>query len=237
MTEPHSNDSSVSARAVTPSTEWFWTELDLVQAKWNVLDHPFYAGWCEGSLTADDLAYYAEEQDHLVSAVAALACSAASKAPDGIMRDLLCDQAHAEAGRVALWRRFVRAAGWDPRSSWHFGSEPEAGTLTCSRVWAGDRSRALALDVVTLCALQASLPGVAACERSGLLGCYRYADDAVTAYFRDRACGHQDSTARIRSALAGLLAGEDCLCLLAQVESVHFHHWQMLDGLQEAVLR
>jgi pyrroloquinoline quinone (PQQ) biosynthesis protein C len=237
MNDPGSIDPVVRAEAVTPSTEWFWAELDLVRAKWNVLEHPFYAGWRKGSLTADDLAYSAEEQDHLVGAVAALAQSAATKAPDGILRDLLADLAQEEDGRVALWRRFVRAAGWDPGSSWHFGSEPESATLNCSRVWAGDPSRALARDVVTLCALQVSLPAVTACERSGLLGCYGYEDDATTAYFMDRACLGRESTARIRSALAGLLAGEDCLGLLAHVESVHLNHWQMLDGLQKGVLR
>jgi hypothetical protein len=53
----------------------------------------------------------------------------------------------------------------------------------------------------------------------------------------DRACLGRESTARIRSALAGLLAGEDCLRLLTQVESVHLSHWQMLDGLQTLVSR
>jgi pyrroloquinoline quinone (PQQ) biosynthesis protein C len=237
MPEPHDSDPAVSAQAATPDTEWFWTELDLVRAKWNVLEHPFYAGWARGSLTPDDLTYYAEEQDHLVGAVAALAHGAASKAPDGLLSDLLTDQAHEEDGRVVLWRRFVRAAGWDPRSSWHFGTEPTEGTLTCSRVWAGDPSRTLALDVVTLCALQASLPAAASCERDGLLGRYGYEDGAATAYFLDRACHPRESTERIRSALAGLLAGEDCLRLLAQAESVHSSHWQMLDGLQQSVLR
>jgi pyrroloquinoline quinone (PQQ) biosynthesis protein C len=237
MPEPHDSDPAVSAQAVTPDTEWFWTELDLVRAKWNVLEHPFYAGWAHGTLAADDLAYYAEEQDHLVSAVAALARGAATKAPDGILRDLLADVAQEEDGRTAQWGRFIRASGWDPRSAWHFGSEPAAGTLACSRVWAGDPSRALALDLVTLCALQASLPAVASYERSGLLGCYGYADDATTGYFLDRACHRQESTARIHAALAGLLAGEDCLRLLAQAESVHSSHWQMLDGLQQSVLR
>jgi pyrroloquinoline quinone (PQQ) biosynthesis protein C len=237
MTEPVSNDPAVSADAQTPRDEWFWTELDLVAAKWNVLEHPFYAGWCRGSLSADDLARYAEEQDHLVRGVAALAQSAATKAPDGILRDLLVDEASAEEGRVALWRRFVRAAGWDPRASWHFGSEPEEGTLACSRVWSGDPLRELAMDVVTLCALKASLPAVAALERNGLLGCYGYEDDASTAYFLDRASPREGPAARIRSALAGLLAGEDCLRLLTQVESVHLSHWQMLDGLQTLVSR
>jgi pyrroloquinoline quinone (PQQ) biosynthesis protein C len=237
MPEPPSSDPALSAEAVTPSTEWFWTELDLVQAKWNVLEHPFYARWAQGRLTAGDLADYAEEQDHLVSAVATLAYGAAAKAPDGILRDLLRDVAHDEDGRLPLWRRFVRAAGWDPLSSWHFGSEPADETVTCAHVWAGDPARTLALDVVTLCALQASLPAVASWELRGLRGCYGYADDAATAYFSDRAGDRRESDARIRSALAGLLAGEDCLRLLAHVESVHFSHWQMLDGLQKAALR
>ena len=237
MPEPHSSDPAVPAEAVTPSTEWFWTELDLVQGKWNVLEHPFYERWLKGSLTTDDLATYAEEQDHLVVAVAALARSAAAKAPDGILHDLLWDGARDEDRRVALWRRFVSAVGWEPRSAWHFGSEPEDETLVCSRVWAGDPLRPLALDVVTRYALGASLPRVAALERSGLVGHYGFTDDAATAYFVDRTRRREELTARIRAALAGLLGGEDCLGLLRQVESVHLSHWQMLDGLQRRVLR
>ncbi len=237
MSEPENSDPSVSADPLSPSTDWFWTELDLVRGKWDVVEHPYYVRWLEGSLSPDDLATHAEEHDRLVRAVAGLPGIAAAKAPDGILRDLLQDEAREEDRRLALWRRFVRAVGWETRSAWHFGAEPEPETLVCSRAWAGDPSRPLAWDVVTLYALRASLPPVIALERTGLLRRYGFADDGATAYFADHPQRREESTARIRAGLAGLLGGEDCLGLLRQVESVHLSHWQMLDGLQRRVLR
>ena len=49
----------------------FFAELDAVRERWNVLDHPFYTRWSEGTLTHDELAYYSGQYRHAVVALAA----------------------------------------------------------------------------------------------------------------------------------------------------------------------
>jgi pyrroloquinoline-quinone synthase len=44
--------------------------LDEARSRWNVLDHPFYRRWEAGELTRTDLAFYAGEYRHAVTALA-----------------------------------------------------------------------------------------------------------------------------------------------------------------------
>ena len=39
----------------------FWSEIDAILAAKSLLKHPFYQAWTMGTLTRDDLAYYAQQ--------------------------------------------------------------------------------------------------------------------------------------------------------------------------------
>ena len=39
----------------------FWSEVDAILESKSLLKHPFYQAWTMGSLTREDLAYYAEQ--------------------------------------------------------------------------------------------------------------------------------------------------------------------------------
>ena len=56
--------------------------LDTERAACNVLEHPFYQRWSAGELSAGELALYAGEYRHAVSALARASALAAQKAPE-----------------------------------------------------------------------------------------------------------------------------------------------------------
>ena len=94
--------------------------LDAVADRWNVLRHPFYERWECGALRRQELAYYAGEYRHAVTALAALAASAS-------------DAGHAaeEAAHVAIWDDF--AAELDAE----LDRAPRAETAACAEAWSG----------------------------------------------------------------------------------------------------
>src|SRR3954464_6425428 len=108
-----------------------WSRLDAVQARWNVLEHPFYARWSAGALTRDDLARYAGQYRYAVIALAEAADRAAHAGDTGGARAELAAHAGEEAAHVALWDAFAGAAGTDGPQP------PEPETAACADAWAG----------------------------------------------------------------------------------------------------
>src|SRR5437588_662326 len=49
--------------------------IDEARARWNVLEHPFYARWERGELTREALSFYAGEYRHAVVALAEAAAT------------------------------------------------------------------------------------------------------------------------------------------------------------------
>src|SRR6185503_7856888 len=69
-----------------PYVQDFWSRLEEVRARWNVLEHPFYQRWSAGELSRDELARYAGEYRHAVVALADAAAGAARHAGPGERR-------------------------------------------------------------------------------------------------------------------------------------------------------
>src|SRR4051794_16498701 len=106
----------------------FFEELDAVRERWNVLNHPFYTRWSEGSLTRDELAHYSGQYRHAVVALAQAARNAADAEP------ALAPHATEEAAHVELWDGFVEAVGGDS------AAVPAPETAACASAWAQDGS-------------------------------------------------------------------------------------------------
>jgi pyrroloquinoline quinone (PQQ) biosynthesis protein C len=99
--------------------------IDEARARWNVLDHPFYARWERGDLSREDLAYYAGEYRHAVVALA----DAAAVGGDS-------EHAAEEAAHIDLWDD-VAAALEAP-----LDREPSAETRECAEAWRPEDSLA-----------------------------------------------------------------------------------------------
>ena len=205
--------------------EDFWSRLEEVRARWNVLEHPFYQRWSSGTLSREELAGYSAEYRHAVVALADAAAGAARAAEPEQRRAL---EAHAaeEASHVALWDDFSRAVGGEPTTT----ATPE--TDACARAWAGDGERELLPSLVALYAIESGQPAVSETKRAGLREHYGIDDPAATAYFDLHATLDRDHAAAERALIEPRLDGADAEALLAEAEAVLRANWQLLDGVE-----
>ena len=70
----------------------FFTQLETVRDRWNVLQHPFYERWSAGELTREELATYAGQYRHAVVALADASTATAAVAGEELAAGL---RAHA----------------------------------------------------------------------------------------------------------------------------------------------
>ena len=207
--------------------EDFWSRLEGVRARWNVLEHPFYQRWSAGTLTREELARYAGEYRHAVVALAEGAAGAARQAEPEQRRAL---EAHAaeEASHVALWDDFSRAVGGDPATP----ASPE--TAACAQAWAGDGERELLPSLVALYAIESGQPAIAETKRAGLREHYGIDDPAATAYFDLHATLDHEHAAAERALIEPRLSEADADALIAEAEAVLHANWRLLDGVDRA---
>ena len=201
----------------------FWSALEDVRARWNVLDHPFYERWSEGTLSRGELAAYSGQYRHAVVALAR-ASSGAARAAQGEDRTVLEAHADEEASHVALWDGFVRAIGGEVDAA----ARPETGA--CARAWARDH-RSLEASLAALYAIEAGQPSIAQTKRSGLRDHYGIDDPAALAYFDVHATRDHEHATQERELLAPRLAQADGEDLLREAEAVLRANWELLDGV------
>jgi len=205
----------------------FFTELDTVRERWDVLRHPFYQRWSAGTLTRAELATYAGEYHHAVTALADAAAGAARAAGPELEAELARHAAE-EAAHVDLWDDFARAVGGSP------AVDPRPETLACARTWAGRADRSLLRSLVALYAIEAGQPAISATKHAGLLEHYGVEDGPATAYFTLHAHLDHEHAAAGREQIEPRLAAADLDVLLAEAEAVLRANWELLDGVERA---
>jgi len=205
----------------------FWTELEGARARWNVLEHPFYQRWSEGSLSGEELARYSGEYRHAVVALAQAADGAARSA-DGDLRAQLRDHAAEEGSHVALWDGFVRAVGGDAEVA------PRPETRECADTWAGGDGRSLLESLVAMYAIESGQPAISETKLAGLREHYGVSEGEGTAYFELHATLDHEHAAAERELIEERLDGADLDALLAEAEAVLRANWKLLDGVSPA---
>ena len=196
----------------------FFTRLDAVQARWNVLEHPFYERWSNGELTRDELAVYAGEYRHAVEGLARASEAVAELEPE------LAGHAREEREHVALWERFATAAGT-------VEAEPRAESLACEQAWAGEE-RTLEGHLAALYAIESAQPKISAVKADGLREHYGFTEGVE--YFDLHARRDVEHAAEERALLEPRLAEADVDALLAEAEAVLRANWELLDGVERA---
>jgi pyrroloquinoline-quinone synthase len=200
----------------------FWSALEDVRARWNVLEHPFYQRWSRGELTLDELAGYSGQYRHAVAALAEASEQAARHGGPG-----LAGHAAEERSHVALWDGFVEAVGGDPRAA----ALPQ--TQACARSWAPP-GRSLEATLAALYAIESGQPAVAETKRAGLRAHYGIDRPAALAYFDVHAERDHEHAALERALLEPRLGGVDGEALLAEAEAVLRANWGLLDGVEKS---
>jgi pyrroloquinoline-quinone synthase len=186
--------------------------IEVVKDRWNVLRHPFYRRWECGELTREELAYYAGEYRHAVTALARLAASSS-------------DPGHAaeEAAHVDLWDDF--AAAFDAE----LDREPRAETRACVDAWTADGLE----GVAALYAIESTQPEISRTKLDGLTRWYGLeAGSKGTRYFELHSDRDHEHAELSRAVLATEARPEDADRLVAAAERALRGNWELLDGVE-----
>jgi pyrroloquinoline-quinone synthase len=203
----------------------FFTDLEAVRERWNVLEHPFYTRWSAGELTREELASYSGQYRRAVIALADASAAAARCADDETLRSELGEHAREEAAHVELWDRFTAAIGGDTEAE----ATPE--TQACAEAWAAERP--LLASLVALYAIESGQPAISETKRIGLVEHYGAEPGSdLTAYFDLHAVRDVEHAAQERALIEPLITGADVDALLAEAESVLRANWELLDGVE-----
>lgn len=166
----------------------FWTSLEDRISRFDLLKHPFYQAWTRGELTRTDLAAYAAEYWHHVSAFPTYLSALHSRLPDGeLRREILRNLADEEGTDSAnarphseLWMDFANGMGASRVDVTAQQLQPETKALiaTFRELMQAEPTSALA----ALYAYESKVPAIAAEKAAGLNNLYG-ADQATTRYF------------------------------------------------------
>jgi len=189
--------------------------IDEARARWNVLEHPFYARWERGELTQQPLSFYAGEYRH---AVAALADAAATGG----------DPEHAaeEAAHIEIWDDF--AAALDAP----LDREPTPETAACAEAWRPEDS----LEArAVLYAVESSQPEIARTKLRGLVDHYGFtAGSRGTQYFELHA-ERDEEHAAASAVLLREAPADDADRLVDAATAALKGNWQLLDGVTSRI--
>ncbi len=201
----------------------FFARVESLRERWNVLEHSFYQRWSEGTLERDELAFYAGEYRHAVTALAA-ALGTASDQAEPAMRSELAEHAAEEAGHVELWDDFARALEADT------GRAPRSETKACAESWTAGRD---ALEgLVAAYTIESGQPAISQTKLAGLTERYGFEEGPATEYFALHSERDHDHAAQSRELIEERLADADLDRLLAVAEGVLRGNWELLDGVE-----
>ena len=204
----------------------FWTEIDRIAERWNVLEHSFYVRWSAGELERGELSLYAGQYAHAVRALAAASRAAARLAPEGIAAQL---DAHAveEDRHIALWDKFTAAVGGE--------SDAPAleETAACAEAWSDPRRDVLG-TLVALYAIESAQPAISETKATGLREHYGVDAPDATAYFDEHVVRDVEHAREARELIAERLDQADHAALLGEAERVLEANWRLLDGVEQA---
>jgi pyrroloquinoline-quinone synthase len=203
----------------------FWSRLDKIAEQNDVLRHPFYVRWSEGTLTSGELAHYSGQYRHAVLALAAAASSAAGRGDAGRDGAALAAHAREEAEHVALWDEFVSQVGGD------VDAEPTAETRACVEVWAGEETRPMLHTLTAMYAIESTQPAISNTKQIGLS---EYYGIDGSAYFELHRRLDVEHARELRELIDKRLDDADLDALLDTAGRVLKANWLLLDGVDAA---
>jgi pyrroloquinoline-quinone synthase len=156
------------------SDAWF-NEIEKILDEKSLLKHPFYQAWTMGTLTREDLAYYAQQYYHQESRFPRYLSAVHSTCPELKVRQMLLDNlTHEESGpdnHPEQWLRFAGSVGASRQSVQQ--SQMNASTQKCLETFERlSRDSQWAVGLAALYAYEAQQPAVAKTKIEGLKAKY-----------------------------------------------------------------
>ena len=215
----------------------FFTELDRVIHRYDLLSHPFYQAWAEGKLTREDLREYGENYFHQVRAFPSYLEAFAARALDPELRRVVVMNREDELGggdapaHDQLWQDFVEGMGGDRQG--HGRPVPEIERLT--EWFEGLASQGAAEEALAgFYAYESQVPRVAAEKERGLREHY-HADDKACRYFNLHRTADLYHSRMWKEQLGRLIADAAAAeRALGAAEKTAQALWQALDGIEVA---
>ena len=185
--------------------------LDRSTAGDRLLDHSFYRAWAEGTLTTEDLRFYAAQYWSQVEAFPGYLEALAERLPESDARTSVLDNLADErdGDHPGLWLRFAESVGADPDTVWNTPAEDE--TLACiARFETAMRDRSPLFALGMIYGYESQTPDVCATKISGLKKLYGVRGPGLE-YFELH--GHLDveHAGELAAAIAELSESEDDL--------------------------
>lgn len=217
----------------------FWLQMEARTEPWNLLAHPFYQAWSKGELTRADLAHYAAEYWHQVSAFPTYLSALHSRLPDGelrreVLRNLAdeegVDAAHARP-HSELWMDFAHGMGASREAVTTHPIQPEMQALL--QTFRGLMLEPPASALAALYAYESRVPAIAATKAEGLRAHYG-ADAAGTRYFTLHQTADVHHAQVWRDLIDAELAANPAAAepALAAAETAAKALWAALDGVE-----
>ena len=217
----------------------FWQQLEARTAPYDLLKHPFYQAWSAGELTRNDLAGYAAEYWHHVSAFPTYLSALHARLPDAelrreILRNLAdeegTDAAHARP-HSELWMDFANGMGASREAVLAHRTQPEMQALiaTFRELMQEPAPAAMA----ALYAYESRVPAISAEKALGLKNLYG-ADTAATRYFTLHQTADVHHAQVWRDLVEAELATDPAAAgpALAAAERAAKALWAALDGVE-----
>ena len=164
----------------------FWSEIEEIIESKSLLKHPFYKAWTMGTLTRDDLAYYARQYYQQEARFPRYVSAVHSNCPELKTRQMLLenltDEESGPDNHPELWLRFAGAVGAERGSV--LGAEVNAGTKRCVEAFDRLSRGRWQSGLAALYAYEAQQPAVAKTKIDGLKSQYGLDSQDALGFFQ-----------------------------------------------------
>ena len=164
----------------------FWTEVEAILESKSLLKHPFYQAWTMGTLTREDLAYYAQQYYQQEARFPRYVSAVHSNCPELKTRQMLLENlTHEESGpenHPELWLRFAGAVGADRGSVQN--AQMNAGTKRCVETFDRLSRGSWQTGLAARYAYEAQQPAVAKTKIEGLKSKYGLDSKDAVGFFQ-----------------------------------------------------
>jgi pyrroloquinoline-quinone synthase len=211
--------------------------IDAMIEERNLLTHPFYTKWAEGTLPIEALREYTRQYYTFESTFPRLLSALHSRSDRPEVRssilENLWDEEHGDANHRELWLRFGEGVGADREGV--VSAEPnEATSALMDAYWKACTEGSVASGVAAVYAYERQVPPVAQAKIDGLKKWFGIEDDRTLGFFQVHATLDVEHSAAERQIISGASAEDESAILDATADALDAW-WAFLDAVDPKV--